>query len=348
MKLKFALRDEIVNIFAMTLGFENIYKNNQIILCKKDMNPHVGPFLLDPKLSKASFKLSPLGLFNESSILNEPCPLEYVVFIDSYRKVRISFELFEKLCYRFFQVWEPRAPFNYFENKEEGYLVVFRAYTIKSIIGAELLSKGKAGRNYYYKLNTPQDMEIIGPVIDDESFLEIKTNLLRSVMPWLLDIHENEYPHEAEDIVSAEILLNYERILKEIAEKKNLSHFLDLVSNKIEVMRKRTIETIRYLRDHNLKKYVKLRAEGRCESCGGPAPFVAQDEEPFLEVHHLIPLSEGGTDSPDNVIAVCPKGMGPSVRRLYVQGKEINGAGINSSFAVHQVISLSFFLLSPL
>ncbi|KAK7267325.1 hypothetical protein RIF29_19994 [Crotalaria pallida] len=28
--------------------------------------------------------------------------------------------------------------------------------------------------------------------------------------------------------------------------------------------------------------------------------------------------------------------MGPSVRRLYVQGKEINGAGINASFAVHQ------------
>jgi ketol-acid reductoisomerase len=37
-----------------------------------------------------------------------------------------------------------------------------------------------------------------------------------------------------------------------------------------------------------------------------------------------------------NVIGVCPKGMGPSVRRLYVQGKEINGAGINSSFAVVQ------------
>ena len=40
----------------------------------------------------------------------------------------------------------------------------------------------------------------------------------------------------------------------------------------------------------------------------------------------------------NNVIAVCPKGMGPSVRRLYVQGKEINGAGINSSFAVQQDI----------
>mmetsp|Transcript_4252 Transcript_4252/g.6289 ORF Transcript_4252/g.6289 Transcript_4252/m.6289 type:complete len:546 (+) Transcript_4252:50-1687(+) len=37
-----------------------------------------------------------------------------------------------------------------------------------------------------------------------------------------------------------------------------------------------------------------------------------------------------------DVIAVCPKGMGPSVRRLYEQGKSVNGAGINASFAVHQ------------
>jgi ketol-acid reductoisomerase len=49
-------------------------------------------------------------------------------------------------------------------------------------------------------------------------------------------------------------------------------------------------------------------------------------------------LRSVGADFPKNVdvIAVCPKGMGPSVRRLYVQGKEVNGAGINSSFAVHQ------------
>jgi ketol-acid reductoisomerase len=39
-----------------------------------------------------------------------------------------------------------------------------------------------------------------------------------------------------------------------------------------------------------------------------------------------------------NVIAVCPKGMGPSVRRLYEQGREVNGAGINTSFAVEQDI----------
>jgi ketol-acid reductoisomerase len=52
-------------------------------------------------------------------------------------------------------------------------------------------------------------------------------------------------------------------------------------------------------------------------------------------VGHL--QSNGKSFRPDiNVIGVCPKGMGPSVRRLYVQGREVNGAGINCSFAVHQ------------
>ncbi|KAF5833673.1 hypothetical protein DUNSADRAFT_9943 [Dunaliella salina] len=37
-----------------------------------------------------------------------------------------------------------------------------------------------------------------------------------------------------------------------------------------------------------------------------------------------------------NVVLMAPKGMGPSVRRLYEQGKSVNGAGINASFAIHQ------------
>ena len=54
----------------------------------------------------------------------------------------------------------------------------------------------------------------------------------------------------------------------------------------------------------------------------------------FLLAH----LQSIGKDFPAgiNVIGVCPKGMGPSVRRLYEQGKEVNGAGINCSFAVEQ------------
>lgn len=52
---------------------------------------------------------------------------------------------------------------------------------------------------------------------------------------------------------------------------------------------------------------------------------------------HLRNMGEGFPPNV-NVVGVCPKGMGPSVRRLYEQGRKINGAGINTSFAVEQDI----------
>ena len=74
-----------------------------------------------------------------------------------------------------------------------------------------------------------------------------------------------------------------------------------------------------------------------------PEIFKAMKPGATLGLSHgflLGHLQSVGETFPDNinVIAVCPKGMGPSVRRLYVQGAEVNGAGINSSFAVHQDI----------
>ncbi len=39
------------------------------------------------------------------------------------------------------------------------------------------------------------------------------------------------------------------------------------------------------------------------------------------------------------MIGVCPKGMGASVRALYLQGQDTDGAGINASFAVEQDVT---------
>jgi ketol-acid reductoisomerase len=50
---------------------------------------------------------------------------------------------------------------------------------------------------------------------------------------------------------------------------------------------------------------------------------------------YLDSIGESFRDDID-VVAVCPKGMGPSVRRLYEQGLAKKGAGINASFAVQQ------------
>lgn len=52
---------------------------------------------------------------------------------------------------------------------------------------------------------------------------------------------------------------------------------------------------------------VLLRANGICERCHNLAPFLrAKDNSPFLEIHHKIFLSNGGEDTVDNAIAVCP------------------------------------------
>lgn len=50
-----------------------------------------------------------------------------------------------------------------------------------------------------------------------------------------------------------------------------------------------------------------FRANGYCEKCKKSAPFLRDnDKTPYLEVHHIVTLSEGGEDTIENVIAVCP------------------------------------------
>jgi 5-methylcytosine-specific restriction protein A len=54
-----------------------------------------------------------------------------------------------------------------------------------------------------------------------------------------------------------------------------------------------------------IKLYAKKRANGICEGCEETAPFETKSG-PYLEVHHLTRLADGGADLPQNVIALCP------------------------------------------
>lgn len=51
---------------------------------------------------------------------------------------------------------------------------------------------------------------------------------------------------------------------------------------------------------------VRLRANGVCEGCGQGAPFIRNDGSPYLEVHHRHRLADGGRDTVDNAVALCP------------------------------------------
>lgn len=56
----------------------------------------------------------------------------------------------------------------------------------------------------------------------------------------------------------------------------------------------------------SLRRFVIERAEGRCALCGNPAPFVGADRLPYLEIHHVVPVRDGGTYKAENLVALCP------------------------------------------
>lgn len=59
-------------------------------------------------------------------------------------------------------------------------------------------------------------------------------------------------------------------------------------------------------RDPKVVEWVLFTSYGKCENCNSDAPFISINGEPFLEVHHVVSLSEGGPDTVDNCVALCP------------------------------------------
>ena len=60
------------------------------------------------------------------------------------------------------------------------------------------------------------------------------------------------------------------------------------------------------IRDPAVVNWVLARAKGSCESCAEPAPFMTDNGEPYLEVHHIKQLAHGGSDRVSNTVALCP------------------------------------------
>lgn len=61
-----------------------------------------------------------------------------------------------------------------------------------------------------------------------------------------------------------------------------------------------------FVRDPLVKAFVLNHANGNCEGCGCDAPFVSTTGDPYFEVHHVLPLAQGGTDTASNAVALCP------------------------------------------
>ncbi|WP_234402365.1 HNH endonuclease [Oceanobacillus damuensis] len=69
---------------------------------------------------------------------------------------------------------------------------------------------------------------------------------------------------------------------------------------------KRKTTTFTYEFDPYVSQFAKRWANGQCQLCEQPAPFLNEEGEPYLIAHHLKPLSQGGLDSVYNTVALCP------------------------------------------
>ncbi len=73
----------------------------------------------------------------------------------------------------------------------------------------------------------------------------------------------------------------------------------------INPARKR-IAVTRFSQNAIVKAWVLQQAAGRCEGCERPAPFSGVDGLPYLELHYMRQLMEGGADTVSNAVALCP------------------------------------------
>lgn len=71
--------------------------------------------------------------------------------------------------------------------------------------------------------------------------------------------------------------------------------------------RLRVTKIYQYVREPAVVAYALKKAKGKCDDCNQKAPFTSKSTGlPYLEVHHKILLKDGGSDTADNVIALCP------------------------------------------
>lgn len=70
---------------------------------------------------------------------------------------------------------------------------------------------------------------------------------------------------------------------------------------------RRTVQREDFVRDAYVVAAAILRSGGKCEMPGCARDlFLKDDDTPYLEVHHVVPLAEGGDDTLVNAAALCP------------------------------------------
>ena len=116
---------------------------------------------------------------------------------------------------------------------------------------------------------------------------------------------------------------SYNYIVSTKKDEEWLTHLRELASEGgADLPTLKTSEIKTHKRKDIVKVYAHARSNGKCEACDADAPFISKNNKPYLEVHHIKALSDGGLDHPGNVAAICPN----CHRRIEhgLDGEEVN------------------------
>ncbi|WP_427137339.1 HNH endonuclease [Psychrobacillus psychrodurans] len=120
---------------------------------------------------------------------------------------------------------------------------------------------------------------------------------------WREDINHYEYGKFFHDIYK-----DYCNLKLKYFDSLSLKHLTEkLIILESKENRKLNVnQTTAYSRSVYIREFARRVSNGVCQLCDMDAPFHDTHGQPFLEVHHIHYLSKGGSDSIDNVIALCP------------------------------------------
>ena len=188
-------------------------------------------------------------------------------------------------------------------------------YTGMGKIGNQVIQGNQYGTVYYSKTN--------GIILHLFEVLQPKEYIYRGIVKLSGSPYQEDQPDESGNprkvwmfplrVISGPPVISQEEFQasEEIKQKKAKQLSLEAlhkaaISGSSSIPGSRLVITKEIIRNHNVIEYAKHLSNGFCSLCGAYAPFIDASGEPFLEIHHIIWLSEGGSDSIDNTVALCP------------------------------------------
>ena len=138
-------------------------------------------------------------------------------------------------------------------------------------------------------------------VMPEDSYEAIVRDFPRRFHPDIVDIATQRLAAEEAEFPPTTDPKQFDEVVQKLLERESVP-----LPKGNKNPKKSMINSQQFLRCQYVAAWVLSNAKHICESCGINAPFRNIKGRPHLEVHHVKPLSKGGSDTISNAIAVCP------------------------------------------